>query len=227
MRLAGCSPKLKELVDAFGLLTVASDGSTDSGVQFGEAFAFSLATVLDAISAIMNGVGDLIRLLAWVNESVLTFFDNVNASVLEAFLSTRDAIVGFFDLDLSEQGRAMLQSFIDGFMSMHGPLVDAISGCAFRSRDWLPFSDAKKGPLSDLTASGAAFLNTFREGFAPAEQQLQDRVGAIAGDLQATLGMPDVQVSNAPALAPDVQVHAHVIAPTPNVQVNNAACADS
>ena len=84
--------------------------------------------------------------------------------------------------------------------------MDAISGVLSEARDFLPFSDARKGPLSDLAASGAAFLNTFREGFAPAEQQLQARVVAIVGDVKATLGIPDVQVSNAPALAPNVQV---------------------
>ena len=70
----------------------------------------------------------------------------------------------------------MLRSFIDGFLSIKDELLGAVSGVLDDVRDFLPFSDAKKGPLSDLTASGAAFLNTFREGFAPAEQQLQDRV---------------------------------------------------
>ena len=75
-----------ELVDAFSLLTEASEGSTDSGVRFGESFGFALYTLLDAVAAILNGFGDLIRLLAWVNESVMTFSDNVNAYLLAAFL---------------------------------------------------------------------------------------------------------------------------------------------
>ena len=39
-----------------------------------------------------------------------------------------------------------------------------LAGALGDVRDFLPFSDAKKGPLSDLTASGKALTTTFLEG---------------------------------------------------------------
>ena len=195
-----------ELVDAFSLLTEASDGSTDSGVKFGEAFGFALYTLLDAVAAILNGFGDLIRLLAWVNESVMTFSDNVNAYLLAAFQNVRDAIVGFFDLDLSEQGRAMLQSFIDGFLAVKDKLTDAVGDALSSARDFLPFSDAKKGPLSDLTASGQAIVDTLAAGIRqagsqPVNQALQvELAGVPAIDVTAPT-LPSLTAPPLPSLS--------------------------
>ena len=94
----------------------------------------------------------------WSSRTVLRHLIDGAWWLVDAFLGVVEAIADGFDIDLFAQaGKAMLQSFIDGFLSMHGPIGRRhVSGVlSDEVRDWLPFSDAKKGPLSDLTASGA------------------------------------------------------------------------
>lgn len=84
----------------------------------------------------------------------------------------RDQIVGALQglwewingLNLFNAGIAFIQSFIDGVQRMVGNLLDTVKGAFGRVRDFLPFSDAKVGPLSDLTESGRAILGTLSEG---------------------------------------------------------------
>ncbi|MEA3458765.1 MAG: hypothetical protein U9R21_08835, partial [Candidatus Thermoplasmatota archaeon] len=51
-----------------------------------------------------------------------------------------------------------------GIISGVSKTVDAVKGALGTVRSYLPFSDAKVGPLSDLTASGAALMTTFEKG---------------------------------------------------------------
>ncbi len=91
-----------------------------------------------------------------VIDGIVEWFSNLPGRILEALSGFGESIGGFFS--------------------------DALGGV----RDLLPFSDAKEGPLSDLTASGESMIKTFNDGMASedlkVEQQLNesmpDKVGA-------------------------------------------------
>ena len=55
-------------------------------------------------------------------------------------------------------------AFIEGVKSMIGKGVEIVKGFVDRIRNLLPFSDAKVGPLSDLTESGRRMVQTFGTG---------------------------------------------------------------
>ena len=57
-------------------------------------------------------------------------------------------------------GKALIDAIVEGVTSAGPKLVDAIWELLGKVRDLLPFSDALTGPLSDLTGSGAAILDT-------------------------------------------------------------------
>ena len=223
--------EIMRVVDALGLFKdeakSAEDASEDAGNSVGRFFGQALAVVLDALAGLLRGIIDLAlglwavlkfigvpEALALIWDALLVIKNGIEALIdgvwwlVDAFSGVVAAIGDGFDIDLFAQGQAMLQSFLDGFLSIKDQLMDAISGVLSEARDFLPFSDAKKGPLSDLTASGAAFLNTFREGFAPAEQQLQDPyiVGDVKSLATCKCNAPALagQVPTRPALAPDV-----------------------
>ena len=69
------------------------------------------------------------------------------------------------------------------------------------ARDWLPFSDAKKGPLADLTASGKAIVDTLAAGIRqagsqPVNQALQvELAGVPAIDVTAPT-LPSLSLPN-------------------------------
>ena len=89
-----------------------------------------------------------------------------------AILRYKDQIIGFFQdvwdfitgIDLFESGRALIQGFWNGILSAKDALIEGVKGIVGDVRDLLPFSDAKTGPLSQLTASGMAFIDTLNSG---------------------------------------------------------------
>ena len=68
--------------------------------------------------------------------------------------------------DLFEMGKKLLDTLIEGIKATAGAVVAAVKGVFGKVRDLLPFSDARRGPLSDLTASGMALPATFATGVA-------------------------------------------------------------
>ena len=220
--------EIERVVEKLGLFKneakSAEDASKDAGNAWGRAFGAALATVLDAAAVLIRGVTDLAIGLAWVlkfigvPEALAVVWDALKAIangvealfagvwwVVDAFWALDAAImggvralVGLFDIDLFAQGQAMLQSFIDGFMSKVGELQGAITGALQDVRDLLPFSDAKRGPLADLTASGQAFLDTFAAGVKQAGNGVLNR--ALRVELAGTPAIQELTAPNIPGL---------------------------
>ncbi len=63
-----------------------------------------------------------------------------------------------------ESGRKVITTFTDGIKSALGEPVAAVKGGLQKIRNMLPFSDAKTGPLSQLTLSGKKVMTTFTGG---------------------------------------------------------------
>lgn len=61
-------------------------------------------------------------------------------------------------------GKGLIQGFISGLESMYGNVQNAMNNFTGWLRKYLPSSDAKKGALSDLTASGRSLAETFMNG---------------------------------------------------------------
>lgn len=87
-------------------------------------------------------------------------------------------------IDWSEAGKSILQTLINGIKSMAMAPVEAVKNAFGKLRDLLPFSDAKTGPLSELTASGAAIMDTLAQGVNSA-QPLSATVAPRLGDALA------------------------------------------
>ncbi|WP_022850656.1 phage tail tape measure protein [Limisalsivibrio acetivorans] len=67
-------------------------------------------------------------------------------------------------INLFESGKKILSTLTAGIKSTLSAPIDAVKGAFGKMREFLPFSDAKKGPLSDLTASGSSILSTIAAG---------------------------------------------------------------
>ena len=89
-----------ELVQAFGVLGKESDNARESGVQWGEEFAYAASVILDAIAIIVSGIGDLVRLFMWLLDGLKM----VNDAVVKWFDDMVDTIVDFFTIDLFAHG---------------------------------------------------------------------------------------------------------------------------
>lgn len=83
--------------------------------------------------------------------------------------------------DWAAHGRALLETLAGGIRSMASAPVDAVRGALSRLRNLLPFSDAREGPLSALTASGRAIPGTLAEGVEAGRGAFLDTVTSVVG----------------------------------------------
>lgn len=84
----------------------------------------------------------------------------------------------FSNLNLYDSGVKMIQTLVDGIKAMASYPVDVIKGIFSKVGEYLPHSDADKGPLSTLTASGAAIVDTMAQGARRAASN--NNIGAAA-----------------------------------------------
>ncbi len=102
---------------------------------------------------------------AW--EAVRTTFTNIWEGMKSTLTSWMGWLTNLGDIFL-EAGKGLIDALWEGIKAAWSGLVDNVSGLMGDLRDLLPFSDAKAGPLSQLTASGSALVTTFSEGIAVA-----------------------------------------------------------
>lgn len=123
-------------------------------------WAFNLAQgIASAFSRIKNAVSDAIN--------------GVKSTVSNAMSSVSSTINGWFHT-FYDSGKRLIQSLGRGIADGVQYAVDAAKGVLKKVRNLLPFSDAKEGPLSDLTLSGKRFSQTFAKGITRGAGSIQD-----------------------------------------------------
>jgi len=139
----------------------------------GAVFDF-LATPFRWARDVIVGVWNFIKGLFW---SIGRFFSAVASSLVAVFMdlplvqTLRDvfgAVRSFFSGDTTffEAGKRILIALGKGIWSAVTYPFELLKKALGRLKKLLPFSDAETGPLSSLTASGAAILKTLAKGMA-------------------------------------------------------------
>lgn len=114
---------------------------------------------------------------------------------------------------LFDSGRKLLQTLANGIKSAVSVPVNAIKGALSKVRRYLPFSDAKEGPLSQLTASGMAIMQTLSQGMAKVNtnqmmQPFSRTSGNMLGQMQGgTLDAAVGRISGASAGGGGIVLH--------------------
>lgn len=78
---------------------------------------------------------------------------------------------------LYDSGKGLLSSFTNGVINGFNGAIDAVYNGMKSIRQYLPFSPAKKGPLSDLDKSGEAFFPTWYEAAMTQVGSMQKAIG--------------------------------------------------
>ena len=132
-------------------------------------------------------------LVAWVSswslsDAVSTVIDGMTGALglfdpVGALSSAWDTAVAYVQsIDLSEAGANIIQTIVDGMMSMASAPADAMEGIVGDMRDYLPFSPAKKGPLRTLHQ--VKIVETLAQSIKP-----DPLVGAMSSALGAAMGV--------------------------------------
>lgn len=169
------------------LLTAFWGGILSGLLDFGASVISGLQRVWDTISgaagAAWAGITGIIS-GAWA--AIIGGLSGFGASLLSGLTEAWNAVLEFFGgLNLFESGARLLSTFVDGIKSMASSVVESVAGVFATVREYLPFSDAHVGPLSQLTLSGARMMTTLAEGVTSAQGGL---VSKVSGALSAVGG---------------------------------------
>jgi phage-related protein/uncharacterized membrane-anchored protein YhcB (DUF1043 family) len=115
-----------------------------------------------------------------------SWLGSIPGIVSGAISSAVGAISGFFGT-FSSAGRGLINAFADGISSAFGRVRDVVKGGLDAVRRLLPFSDAKEGPLSDLTLSGRRLMETIATGVGQGSGALHSAVEDGLGGLPSAV----------------------------------------
>ncbi len=169
--------------------------------------------VWNFISGIFTSIG---RLVTDAAAMIGTAF--LNLPIISTLRDLFATIRGFFagDTTFFEAGKKLLITLGEGIWSAVTYPFTMLKNALSKLRGLLPFSDAKEGPLSNLTASGAALLRTLAEGIGKAKslpaaqvsESLLNLVPSLDGRLlpKALSAMLMLQPVMAQALPPQLPI---------------------
>lgn len=127
-------------------------------------FARGLSVVMNALSGFIN----------WI------------ASTAQAFASFRQNIIGnvinFINglpQTFYNAGKGLFEAFKNGIASAANGVVEKVKSVLGKIRSMLPFSDAKVGPLSNLTYSGTQLGETFAKGILMSQNAIDKAMNTI------------------------------------------------
>ncbi|WP_198013968.1 phage tail tape measure protein [Desulforegula conservatrix] len=126
-----------------------------------------------------------------------TFIDGALLTLTTSIETIKATIQNLFSgLNLFESGAKLISTFTEGIRSALSVPAQLVESGLQKIRNLLPFSDAKEGPLSTLTLSGARMMETLGTGVRQAAPDLQ---ATVASSLALKMPEPGSGVP-APAL---------------------------
>ena len=183
---------------------LAGDISVLEGLRaIGRAVVDFLATPFRQVRGVIDGVWGVLRTQF---SAVGRYFQSAAGAMVRAFaalplvrtLREVFSAVGSFlsgDPTFFEAGRRILVALGDGIQAAATYSFELFKQALGRLRALLPFSDAATGPLSSLSASGAAILTTLAQGMTDALEWPGVVLARVFAGLQATAaqGWRDLQ----------------------------------
>lgn len=176
--------KIGQMASWFGSLLTPVDASAESvdrataaGKRFGQAIGGIIQTSIDLMkSAFLNFTP-----MGWV---------------IQAFNPVKNWLSNF---NLYESGKKIMGTLADGIKSMIGVPKQMIGAAFEKVRGLLPFSDAKEGPLSALTQSGRAVMDTLGAGITQGQGELYQKFKAVTGTVAGIAAGAGIALSPGPA----------------------------
>ena len=210
--------KVRELFDSLGELIgrvfgsevkSASSEARGLGEILGGVLSWGLELVATVIANVVRGVDTLVSLFRWVCAILTGDWTTATAMAENIWNNFCDSLMAFADLfrvgdwirdawakatewlstiDLFESGARLLDTFKEGILSKVESLKQTFSDALSKLRNLLPFSDAKEGPLSTLTLSGARLMSTLGDGMNAGFPGLYNTLSSKLGSLKESIG---------------------------------------
>lgn len=140
-------------------------------------------------------------------DKIKAVFVNVGGEAKELFTQTipnavRTAVdtLGSLPGKALQWGKDLIDNFISGIKSKLSALADSVKGVAQTVRDFIGFSEPKKGPLSNFHTYAPDMMSLFAGGIQDNLWRVQDQLNNMGGNIQDAIPTPAVDaVYNAAA----------------------------
>lgn len=168
-------------------------GISDGFNQVKEWFAGLPDWLQYAITAFLPFIGIPLQIINnWdqIGPYMANLWGNVTTTFSNGIQRIKDFFTGLPEW-FRKSGAGLLEAFSNGIQSMAEKPVAVVSDALQRIRKLLPFSDAKEGPLSDLTLSGSRVFTTWDEGMqqtADVPARTMEKALDLTGDTGGAFG---------------------------------------
>ena len=140
-------------------------------------------------------------------DKIKAVFVDVGGAAKELFTQTipnavRTAVdtMGSLPGKALQWGKDLIDNFISGIKSKLSALADSVKGVAQTVRDFIGFSEPKKGPLSNFHTYAPDMMSLFAGGIQDNLWRVQDQLNSMGGNIQDAIPTPAVDaVYNAAA----------------------------
>ncbi len=192
-----------------GFISLLFDGVSLLVSLFTGDFSGAVATargMLGTLKDMLFNIFDLFGAGDWFNGFVQGIKNAVAQvpTVLNNFWENLKQL--FSSFSLTESGMKLLDTFISGIKAKAGELIESVAGILGTVREYLPFSDAKRGPLSALTYSGQALIGTLGAG-------VMSNESGLLGPLQSVFGAAGQHIMSALPNIPALEFPSPQLAP--------------
>ena len=151
-----------------------------------EDFRDAIIAVWDKVKAVFAGVGGAAKEL----------FTQTIPNAVRTAVDTLGSLPG----KALQWGKDLIDNFISGIKSKLSALADSVKGVAQTVRDFIGFSEPKKGPLSNFHTYAPDMMSLFAGGIRDNLWKVQDQLNSMGGNIQDAIPTPAVDaVYNAAA----------------------------
>jgi TP901 family phage tail tape measure protein len=142
---------------------------------------FGIGTLVKWLMQLGSYIAQPFQFIWSIISRLIDALPQIGAAVSSALAGMLNALPAIFG-GLFASGQAIIGTLVAGIKSAASGPVNAIKEIFQKVRNLLPFSDAKEGPLSQLTLSGQRIMSTMGEGITGAAGGLQKTMAtALAG----------------------------------------------
>lgn len=203
------------LVKAIQAAQKANEGMTAAQAALNVAMnANPIGAVITVVAALTAAVITLWHTNEDFRDAVIAIWDKVKAvfagvggAAKELFTQTipnavRTAVdtLGSLPGKALQWGKDLIDNFISGIKSKLSALADSVKGVAQTVRDFIGFSEPKKGPLSNFHTYAPDMMSLFAGGIQDNLWRVQDQLNSMGGNIQDAIPTPAVDaVYNAAA----------------------------
>lgn len=151
-----------------------------------EDFRNAVIAIWDKIKAVFAGVGGVAKEL----------FTQTIPNAVRTAVDTLGSLPG----KALQWGKDLIDNFISGIKSKLSALADSVKGVAQTVRDFIGFSEPKKGPLSNFHTYAPDMMSLFAGGIQDNLWRVQDQLNSMGANIQDAIPTPAVDaVYNAAA----------------------------